>query len=83
MVTVVGEELTVDCLPEMFRNKSFFPRKGTKLKAAVEQVEAYLLSEAYKEHHSWQKVAEVLDIDRATVYRKAKGYGLLKMHQSQ
>lgn len=78
MVTAAVEDLTVSCLPESFKAKAFLPRRGTKLKTAVEQVETFLLSEAYKEYQSWQKVAEVLAIDRATVYRKAKHYGLLK-----
>lgn len=78
LVTSGGQELTVEHLPENLVNKTFLPRKGTKLKVAVEQAETFLLTEAYQEHQSWQKVAEVLDIDRATVYRKAKMYGLLK-----
>lgn len=78
MVTATVEELNFDCLPESLKTKSFLPKRGTKLKTAVEQVEAFLLSETYKEYQSWQKVAEALDIDRATVYRKAKHYGLLK-----
>jgi transcriptional regulator of acetoin/glycerol metabolism len=78
MVTATVEELSFDCLPESFKIKSFLPKRGTKLKTAVEQVETFLLSETYKECQSWQKVAEALDIDRATVYRKAKHYGLLK-----
>jgi len=78
MVTATVEELSFDCLPESFKIKSFLPKRGTKLKTAVEQVETFLLLETYKECQSWQKVAEALDIDRATVYRKAKHYGLLK-----
>lgn len=79
MVTATEEELTIDCLPENLKNKSFLPRRGTKLKTAIEQVETFLLTETYKEYQSWQKVAEVLAVDRATVYRKAKNYGLLKI----
>jgi PAS domain S-box-containing protein len=78
MVTSTDNELTVEHLPEFVRNKSFLPKRGTKLKAAVEETEAYLLEEAYKQHLSWQKVAEALDIDRATAYRKAIRYGLIK-----
>lgn len=78
MVTSPDEELTVGHLPEQLTNRSFLPKKGTRLKAAVEQAEAFLLTETYKEYSSWTKVAEVLDVDRATVYRKARGYGLLK-----
>lgn len=78
IVTSIDDELSVEHLPETFTTRNFLPKKGTKLKAAVEQAEAFLLEETYKEHPSWQKVAEVLDVDRATIYRKAKGYGLLK-----
>jgi len=78
MVTSTDEELTVDHLPESLSSRHFLPKRGSKLKAAVEQAEAFLLGETYKEHQSWQKVAEILDVDRATVYRKAKVYGLLK-----
>jgi len=78
MVTATDEELTVEHLPESFSSRSFQPRRGTKLKVAVEQAESFLLAETYKEHPSWQKVAELLEVDRATVYRKAREYGLLK-----
>ena len=78
IVTSNDEELTVDHLPESLARKNFLPKRGTKLKVAVDQTEAFLLEETYKEYPSWQKVAEILDVDRATIYRKAKGYGLLK-----
>ncbi|MCX7780692.1 MAG: sigma 54-interacting transcriptional regulator [Negativicutes bacterium] len=78
IVTATDDELTTDHLPESIQIKTLLPKKGTKLKLAVEQAEAFLLAETYKEYRSWQKVAEVLEVDRATVYRKAKGYGLLK-----
>lgn len=78
IVTSTDEELTVQHLPEQLNNRSFLPKKGTRLKTAVEQAEAYLLSETYKDCLSWTQVAEALEVDRATVYRKAKGYGLIK-----
>jgi PAS domain S-box-containing protein len=78
MVTSADSELAVEHLPETFRAKTLLPKRGTKLKAAVEQTEAYLLAEAFREHASWHKVAEELGIDRATVYRKAARYGLLQ-----
>ncbi|QDR79006.1 sigma-54 interaction domain-containing protein [Sporomusa termitida] len=78
MVTAAGEALTADLVPETIWNKNFLPKKGTKLKEAVAQTEAYLLTECYKEYRSWQKVAEVLGIDRTTVFRKAVRYGLEK-----
>ena len=78
IVTSTDEHLTLDYLPEALKRKVFLPRRGTRLKEAVEQTEAYLLAEAYREHSSWNKVAEVLDVDRATIYRKAARYGIIK-----
>lgn len=78
MVIAPGEDLGIDLLPENIYNKVFLPRRGAKLKAAVEQTEKYLLAESYKENHNWQKVAELLGINRATVFRKAAKYGLIK-----
>lgn len=78
MVTALGEELTFDLLPESIANKTFLPKRGTKLKDAVEQTESYLLSEGYKECGSWQKVADMLGVDRTTVFRKVVKYGLDK-----
>ena len=78
MVTAPSEEITVDLLPSNIWNKSFLPKRGTKLKEAVEQTEIYLLAESYKDYGSWQKVAEKLGIDRTTVFRKVIKYGLEK-----
>jgi PAS domain S-box-containing protein len=78
MVTAPGEEITMNLLPETIMDKNFFPKRATKLKDAVEQTEKYLLSENYKEYGSWQKVAEVLGIDRTTVFRKVTRYKLEK-----
>mgnify|MGYP003586446077 CR=1 FL=1 len=78
MVTAIGDLLDVDCLPEPLRYKSALPKRNTKLKEAVEYTESYLLTEAYREHKSWPVVAEVLGADRATIYRKAARYGLIK-----
>ena len=76
-VTAGSEVLAIEHLPEELQAKAWRPKKGTKLKEAAEQAEAYVLAESFKEHGSWQKVAEELQVDRATVYRKAKNYGLL------
>ncbi|HWR06604.1 sigma-54 interaction domain-containing protein [Sporomusa sp.] len=76
VVTAPGEELTVNLVPETIWSKNFLPKKGTKLKEAVEQTETYLLKECYQECRSWQKVAEILGIDRTTVFRKVVRYGL-------
>lgn len=78
MVTAPSEEITVNLVPETIMDKNFFPKRATKLKDAVEQTEKYLLSENYKEYGSWQKVAEVLGIDRTTVFRKVTRYKLEK-----
>ena len=78
MVTALGEELTLNLVPEAIGSKQFLPKKGTKLKEAVEQTEAYILKESYKEYGSWKKVAEMLGIDRTTVFRKVIRYGLEK-----
>jgi PAS domain S-box-containing protein len=76
MVTAPGEEITMNLVPETILDKNFFPKRVTKLKDAVEQTEKYLLSENYKEYGSWQKVAEILGIDRTTVFRKIVKYEL-------
>lgn len=78
MVTALGDEITPDLMPENISPKAFLPKRGTKLKDAVEQTEAYLLSEGYKESGSWPKVAEMLGVDRTTVFRKVTKYGLDK-----
>lgn len=78
MVTAPSDEITVNLVPANIWNKTFLPKRGTKLKDAVEQTETYLLSESYKEYGSWQKVAEKLGIDRTTVFRKVVRYGLEK-----
>lgn len=78
MVTAPSEEITANLLPATIWHKAFLPKRGTKLKEAVEQTEAYLLSEGYKEYGSWQKVADSLGIDRTTVFRKVIKYGLEK-----
>lgn len=78
MVTAPGEELTVDLLPDGIARKDYLPKRGARLKAAIEQTEAYLLAETHKEVASWPKVAEILGIDRATAFRKAAKYGLLR-----
>jgi len=78
MVTSEGARLTTANLPEVLCSKDFLPKPGTKLKAAVEHTEEYLLAETYREYRCWHKVAEILGIDRATVYRKARRHGLLK-----
>ncbi|MBP2656613.1 MAG: norR 3 [Firmicutes bacterium] len=76
MVTAQGEELSMNNVPDTIWNKTFLPKRGTKLKEAVEQTEAYLLTESYKEYGSWQKVAEALGVDRTTVFRKVVRYSL-------
>ena len=76
IVTSRQDELTTDHLPEHILTRTIIDKKS-KLKAAVEQTEAFLLAEAYKECHSWDDVGKRLGIDRATTYRKASKYKLL------
>lgn len=78
MITSSEDELSVNLLPETLRQQGILPKRGTKLKEAVTQAEVYILQETYKEYKSWQKVAEILGVDRTTVFRKASKYGLLK-----
>jgi len=78
MVIATEDELGVELLPESIYSKAFFPRRGTKLKAAVEETEAYLLSKTYQEYGCWKKVAEILGVNRTTVFRKAFKYGLTR-----
>ena len=78
MITSSEDELVSDLLPEMIRHQGELPKRGSKLKEAVAQTEIYLLQETYKEYKSWQKVADILGVDRTTIFRKACKYGLLK-----
>ena len=78
MITSSEDELTSDLLPEMIRHQGKLPKRGSKLKEAVAQTEIYLLQETYNEYKSWQKVADILGVDRTTIFRKACKYGLSK-----
>ena len=77
VVTSSDNVLTVAHLPDVFRHKSLHPKRGVKLRQAVEETESVFLAETFAEHKSWNKVAEVLGVDKTTVYRKACKYGLL------
>lgn len=68
----------LDDLPTQMSSDIFRPETGSRLKTAVEQLEAKMLADAYREHLSWTKVAEVLDVDRSTIFRKAGKYRLLQ-----
>jgi PAS domain S-box-containing protein len=83
IVMAPHEEITIDVLPEAILHRSFLPRQGTKLKDAVAQTEVYVLNQAYKEYGCWQKVADVLALNRATIFRKVAKYGLGKKIKSQ
>ncbi len=78
MVMSPGNEIDLASLPESSYTRSPLPRHGARLKDAVEETERYLIDEVYQEHHSWKKVAEVLGVDRATIFRKAQKYHLTK-----
>lgn len=49
----------------------------------IERTEEKLLRELYENLENWNDVAKELGISRATVYRKAKKYGLTETSQSQ
>lgn len=77
IVTSPHDDLVVEDLPDSMNNLPFLPPKDSKLKTALEQVEAHLLAETFKEYSSWPKVAKILGINRSTVFRKAIKYGLI------
>ncbi len=78
MVITVDNEIGASHLPETLRQTGFLPRRGSQLNDAVAQLEAHMLREAFEEHSSWQRAASALGIDKATAYRKAAKYGLVK-----
>lgn len=79
IVTAMAEVISIKQLPEYVNRATFFsPPKGSKLKKAVGLLEAHLMAEAFKEHPSWPRVAEVLGVDKSTIFRKAAKYGLIK-----
>lgn len=78
MVITRGEEITPAALPATItQNPQRSLKAGTKLKEALYQAEKVLLAETFREYGSWQRVAEVLGIDRTTAFRKAMKYGLI------
>ncbi|TGE38975.1 PAS domain-containing protein [Desulfosporosinus fructosivorans] len=78
VITTNEDELSVDLLPETIYKKELLPGYSSQLQDAVAQAEAYLISETYKEWKSWTKVAEILGVNKSTIYRKALKHGLLK-----
>jgi PAS domain S-box-containing protein len=74
IVMAPGNEIGVESIPESIYSRKYVPRQGARLKDAVEETERYLIEETYREHRSWKKVAEILGIDRTTVFRKATKY---------
>lgn len=78
MITTSEDELSVDLLPETIYRKDVFPEYGTQLQDAAAQAEAYLISKTYEEWKSWVKVAEILGVNKSTIYRKALKHGLIK-----
>lgn len=77
MIVATDDDLSVNLLPKSMYRQSPLPKRGTKLKEAVKQTEIFLLEETYREYKSWPKVAEVLGVDRTTIFRKARNYNLL------
>lgn len=78
MVTTADNEITVEHLPSHIRRSVYIPKRGSRMSEAVAEVETYLLEKAFNKHGTWQKAAQELGIDKATAYRKAAKYGLLK-----
>ncbi len=76
IVMSTGNEIGLSLLPESIYISRHMPRRGARLKEAVEETERYLIEEVYQEHRSWKKVAEALGVDRATIFRKAHKYRL-------
>ena len=73
-----GDEIGLNDLPGFIHVRQPLHRHGTRLRDAVIETETFLLSDTFKECGSWQKTAEILGVDRATVFRKAAKYGLLE-----
>jgi PAS domain S-box-containing protein len=71
-----GQEINLESLPDAIYVRKRLPKQGARLKDALEETERYLIEETYREHKSWKKVAEVLGVDRTTVFRKAVKYRL-------
>ena len=76
MVLSQGDELVAAELPGFMQARKPLPRIGSRLSDVLAETEAVLLAETYKEHGSWQKVADILGIDHSTVYRKVAKYRL-------
>ncbi|EAX47947.1 putative PAS/PAC sensor protein [Thermosinus carboxydivorans Nor1] len=81
VVTTPGNEITADMLPQQVNARIPLPKTGTKLKEAVAATEKYLLTETFRQYGNWNKVADVLGIDRTTACRKAVKYGLISKKQ--
>ena len=76
-----GMEIGPESIPEHIYTKRRLPKQGARLKDAVEETERYLIEETYREYRSWQKAAEVLGVDRTTVFRKAVKYGVVSQFE--
>jgi transcriptional regulator with PAS, ATPase and Fis domain len=77
MVTSPSDEITMEQIPNSIATRNILLPQGSKLKKTMDQIEANFLLEAYKEYQSWPKVAEVLGMNRSTIFRKASKYKLL------
>ena len=78
MVTTPENELTLAALPAPIAQEKLSPKAGTRLKTAIDHTEKVLLADAFQEYGSWNKVAEVLGIDRTTAFRKIVKHGLIE-----
>lgn len=82
VVTVEGEEITVEDLPlhikdEHLTHDSKVIVEGViPLREAVEEVERQLIRHAQKEHETTYEMAEALGVNQSTIVRKLKKYAM-------
>lgn len=80
VVTVEGDEITADDLPQHVREGRIADRARVKvggvmpLRKAVEEVERQIIELALAEHRSTYKIAALLGVNQSTVVRKIKKY---------
>jgi len=80
VVTAVDNIIDFASLPLQFKTDAYLsptpPVKIQPLKAAVDELEKELLSEAFRKYKTTRQVAQVLGINQSTVVRKAARYAI-------
>jgi PAS domain S-box-containing protein len=71
-----GNEIGLENLPGLLRPGKVVQKSGIRLKDMIEDTERLIIEESFHQYRCWKKVAEILGIDRVTLYRKAKRYNL-------